>query len=343
MQKKSRYTYAVAQKQIIYPGKLILMNDVIKWDVVNQKAVNNRVNVDKKVIEKKFHNFEISNTSRSKIIKKISWLFHCAKSKSVKSYSGKEIYNFKVNFITLTLPSKQNHPTSQITKDCFERFLNEMRTRCKMANYVWRLEFQNNGNVHYHLVTDTYIDYSLVLKVWNRIINYLGYVDAYCEKMSKLKFHEYVSLFPNVDFEVLNKRYIKGRANKWKCPNSVDVKNANSQKNISMYISKYFSKKKTNAVKCNELDNQENSFGLRLWFSSRSLSKMDTIHQFVGNVTIPLEKVIETCKNVLKVVHDYCTVYYFDFNELSTYYKKLVGTIFTKYQQSKGYIPDSGS
>lgn len=341
MYKSSSYSYSVAQKQIIFPSKLVLMNDVIKWDVVKGMEVKKAKVVRSNAIEKKFHNFELSSISRKKIIKKISWLFQCAKSKSVKSYSGKEIYNFKVNFITLTLPSKQIHPTSQITKDCFERFLNEMRTRCKMANYVWRLEFQNNGNVHYHLVTDTYIDYSLVLKVWNRIINYLGYVDAYCEKMSKLTFHEYVSLFPNVDFEVLNKRYIKGRANKWKCPNSVDVKNANSQKNISMYISKYFSKKKTNAVKCNELDNEENSFGLRLWFSSRSLSKMDTITQFVEAVDIPLEAVISTCKDVLKVVHDYCVVYYYDFNNLSTYYKELLGKLFGDYQRERGYIPSS--
>lgn len=341
MYKSSSYSYSVTQKQIIFPGKLVLMNDVIKWDLVKDMEVKNAKVVRSNAIEKKFHNFELSSISRKKIIKKISWLFQCAKSKSVKSYSGKEIYNFKVNFITLTLPSKQIHPTSQITKDCFERFLNEMRTRCKMANYVWRLEFQNNGNVHYHLVTDTYIDYSLVLKVWNRIINYLGYVDAYCEKMSKLTFHEYVSLFPNVDFEVLNKRYIKGRANKWKCPNSVDVKNANSQKNISMYISKYFSKKKTNAVKCNELDNEENSFGLRLWFSSRSLSKMDTITQFVEAVVIPLEAVISTCKDVLKVVHDYCVVYYYDYNNLSAYYKGLIGKLFTDYQKECGYIPSS--
>lgn len=341
MYKSSSYSYSVAQKQIIFPGKLVLMNDVIKWDLVKDMAVNNAKATRSNAIEKKFHNFELSSISRKKIIKKISWLFQCAKSKSVKSYSGKEIYNFKVNFITLTLPSKQIHPTSQITKDCFERFLNEMRTRCKMANYVWRLEFQNNGNVHYHLVTDTYIDYSLVLKVWNRIINYLGYVDAYCEKMSKLTFHEYVSLFPDVDFEVLNKRYIKGRANKWKSPNSVDVKNANSQKNISMYISKYFSKKKTNAVKCNELDNEENSFSLRLWFSSRSLSKMDTITQFVEAVVIPLEAIISTCKDVLKVVHDYCVVYYYDFNNLSAYYKGLIGRLFTDYQKDCGYIPSN--
>lgn len=352
MQKESHYTYAVAQKQIIFPGKLVVMNDVIKWDKLNQVAVGRKSEIGKKVVEKKFHNFELSNTSRSKIIKKISWLFHCAKGKSIRSAKGVDIYNFKVNFITLTLPSKQVHPTSQITKECFERFLNEMRNTYGMKNYVWRLEFQKNKNVHYHLVTDTYIDYDKVLKLWNRVVEYLGYVKVYTDKMSKLSLQEYVALFPSVDFDVLKKRYVKGRAFKWSQPNSVDVKSATSQKNVSMYIAKYFSKKKPfkydkegNKLKftpdCNPLDNEENSFSLRLWFSSRSLSKMDTINQFVENVTIPLEKVIETCKNVLKVVHDYCTVYYFDFNELSTYYKKLVGTVFTKYQQSKGYIPSS--
>lgn len=337
MQNPSRYAYAITPKQIIFPSKLVLMNDVMKWDVINDNEVKKATRAKGQVIERKFHNFELSPTSRSKIIKKINWLFHCSKSRVVKSYSGKEIYNFKVNFITLTLPSKQIHPTSQIIKECFERFLNEMRTRCKMNNYVWRLEFQGNGNVHFHIVTDVYIDYFFVLKVWNRIINYLGYVDAYTNKMSKLKFHDYVSLFPKENFDVLNNRYIKGRANGWKSPNSVDCKNANNQHNIAMYIAKYFSKKKDNVSRCNELDNEENSFGLRLWFSSRSLSKMDTINQFTQAVEVNFELLLENAKDSLKVVHDYCTVIYFNFASLSNYCKSVLGSIFREYQRQQGY------
>ena len=341
MHKESRYSYAVAQKQSIYPSKLVIYNDVIKWDNVNQIEVKHPRILKSSSIERKFHNFEISSNSRQKLIKKISWLFQCAKTKHVKTYSGKEIYNFKVNFITLTLPSKQVHPTSQITKECFERFLNEMRTRCKVVNYVWRLEFQENGNVHYHLVTDTYIDYQLILRVWNRIINYLGYVDAYASEMSKLSFPEYHSKMSNCDFETSHKRYIKGRAEKWQNPNSVDVKSANSKSNIAVYIAKYFSKKHKEVRKCNPLDNEENSFGLRLWFCSRSLSKLDCIKSFVEVADIHLENLLENMPDVKKIVFDYCTVIYFNFAKLTNYGKQLLGTVFRDYSLECNYQPSN--
>ena len=335
----SRYTYNFAKKQILFPSKLVLMNDVIKWDNEKQISVTRGGRASGSVCDKKFHNFEISHSGRSKLIKKINWLFQCAKSKHIKTYSGKEIYNFKVNFITLTLPSTQKHSTAVITKECFERFLNEMRTRCKMTNYIWRLEFQNNGNVHYHLVTDTFIDWDLVTSVWNRVVNYLGYVDDYTNKMNVLTLHEYCSMFPNEKFEVLQKRYIKGRSEKWKKPNSADCRSASNQHNIAMYIGKYFGKTKANQAKCNAMDNEDNSFALRLWFSSRSLSKLDTISQFVENANLPLEYIVSTCKSSLKVVHDYCTVIYFDFNELCNAYKMELGKLFSRYALEKKYTP----
>ena len=61
------------------------------------------------------------------ILQKINWLYFLAKSKSVKTISGKEIYNFKINFITLTLPSKQIHPTNVITSQCLNQFITEMK------------------------------------------------------------------------------------------------------------------------------------------------------------------------------------------------------------------------
>ena len=68
-----------------------------------------------------------------------------AKSRYKKTLTGVEIYNFKINFMTLTLPAKQMHPTAVITKNAFNQFLTEIRELYKMENYVWRIEFQKTG------------------------------------------------------------------------------------------------------------------------------------------------------------------------------------------------------
>ena len=186
--------------------------------------------------KKQYHNFKISHSAQKKIQEKINWLYTMAKSRYMKTYSGVEIFNFKINFLTLTLPSEQKHNTAEITEKCFNQFLVEIRKRTKMENYVWRLEFQNNGNVHYHIVTDSFIDYHFAQKIWNRIINKLGYVDAYQNKFSKMSLMEYVkynSRYDNTAFDILAKRYAKGKSENWTQPRSVDTKVCSSNKAIS--------------------------------------------------------------------------------------------------------------
>ena len=187
--------YVFMPKISLKPDRVTMFNEVLIRNYENNsldsiskgrsKQYDSETGEEIKLV-KKYHNFKISHSAQKKIQEKINWLYTLAKSRYTKSYSGVEIFNFKVNFLTLTLPSEQKHNTAEITEKCFNQFLVEIRNRTKMENYVWRLEFQKNGNVHYHIVTDTFIDYHFAQKIWNRIINKLGYVDAYQEKFSKM-------------------------------------------------------------------------------------------------------------------------------------------------------------
>lgn len=294
----------------------------------------------KPIVQKLFHNFTISHSAQKKIQEKINWLYLLAKARYQKTYSGKEIFNFKINFLTLTLPSTQQHPTAQITNECFNQFLTEIRQRTKMENYVWRLEFQGNGNLHYHIVTDTYIDYFLAQKIWNRIINKLGYVDAYTAKFSAMSLQEYidnVKYNDNVDFAKLAKSYAKNKQLGWTSPPSVDVKVCTSNKAISYYISKYFGKDKAGACKCNALDNEENSFSLRLWFCSRSLSALTSIVDYQECASIDWFSFLKPYEKVRHLVLDYAKCLFFDIRDLSNYVKSLLYPVFRAYANDTGY------
>lgn len=292
--------------------------------------------------EARYHNFKISEQSHKNIMQKINWLYFLAKSKSVKTLSGKEIYNFKINFITLTLPAMQKHPTSLITTKCLNQFLIEIKKLYSVENLVWRLEFQNNGNVHYHIVTDVYMDYYIVLKHWNRIVNKLGYVDRYADKHRKMSLQEYVETYNKggkYDFATMKNRYIKGRSFDWQVPNSVDVKPVTSGKIIAYYIAKYFSKKDKGGPICNEHDTKENSMGLRLWFCSRSLSKLKKIRDFVPAFDIDVLSIILKCKKVFKAVHEYCTTFFYDFTQLENEGKAVLSKLLRDYAFNLGYKP----
>jgi hypothetical protein len=296
---------------------------------------------EKPLIERKFHNFQISAQSRKNIIEKIVWLNQFAKPRTIRTYSGKYIHNFRTSFITLTLPSPQRHPTAELSNECFDRFLTTLRNRLKMTNYVWKLEFQENGNVHYHLITDTYVDYFFALKHWNNIIEKFGYVSEYSEKMSALSFQQYRELpsnRDNADIKELARRYEKGRREKWRNPNSVDVKAVRTDGNLRYYLAKYFAKEK-GAGTGSKFDNEENSFGLRLAFWSRSLSKVGAVSMPEEFYQFDFSVFFEECKEVTLRIYDYCRVAYFNIRKLANEQKRALYLLFHQMRDNFGYIP----
>lgn len=80
-------------------------------------------------------------------------------------------------FVTLTLPSVQNHTDTELTKYCLNPFLVYARKYYHVRYYIWKKELQENGNLHYHLMLDRYIDAKSLRKTWNKIIN-KGYVEG---------------------------------------------------------------------------------------------------------------------------------------------------------------------
>ena len=93
---ESRYKLDLVPIQSLKPNKLVLYNHVAVYDVEKMQSVK-RVNTRVAPI-KKFHDFKISTPAQKKLKEKISWLYCLAKSRYVKSLSGREIFNFKICF-----------------------------------------------------------------------------------------------------------------------------------------------------------------------------------------------------------------------------------------------------
>jgi hypothetical protein len=342
MSRNPEIVTTVLEKVSWRPNKMVFYNEFSKFDTINQCVINRTNSNPGGNNLKKFHNFEISENARREIQNKIHWLYSLSKKRNVKTIAGNSIFNFKMGFITVTLPSSQIHSTAEITKTCFNQFLTELRQHYGLENYIWRLEFQKNGNLHYHLATDCYIDYHLLLKCWNRCIDKLGYVKRYREKMKSLSLLQYRNLNDfnkKAEFSKVVERYSMNVKNGWINPPSVDVKSATSEKKIAAYIAKYFGKKEKSGVKCSHLDNEENSFSLRLWFCSRSLSKMKSVSDYVEKLEIDFKSLIKSCKKVKEIICDYCIVYYYDFNDLTKQAKQIFTWLLEEETIIQGYRP----
>lgn len=97
-------------------------------------------------------------------------------------------------FVTLTLPAKQQHTDKELTKYCLNPFLSYARKYFKVRYFIWKKELQKNGNLHFHLVTDRFIDYNCLRRAWNRVLNSgkvagvdkpFDYVDRYHDNMAE--------------------------------------------------------------------------------------------------------------------------------------------------------------
>lgn len=82
-----------------------------------------------------------------------------------------------VIFITLTLSQKQFHNDAFIKRNMFGLFLKNMQKKGYLNTYIWRSESQQNGNIHFHIVSKDFIDKKIIQKTWNKIQLINGYMD----------------------------------------------------------------------------------------------------------------------------------------------------------------------
>jgi hypothetical protein len=335
--------YHFEKKFSLNSSNLTLYNEVFikrNSELIPITSINSKKR-KKNIIKREFHNFDISKNAYRLLRKRMEWLHHLSKSRHIVTYSNKHIYSFKMAFITLTLSSKQRHSTSFLNSELLNQFLTEIRQRTKMQNYIWRLEFQENGNAHWHIATDTYIDYFLVKEVWNRIQAKLGYIKDYTKKHQKMNLTDYVNAYASekTDFKTLAYRYAKGKKNDWKSPPSVDVRSVISGKSISYYLSKYFSKNNDAKTKKNDLDNEKNSKSLRLWFCSRSISKLNNINEYISEVDYSPVLLINHISSTKRIFLKYAEVFYFSLKELKGFSRTFLEKLLKNYANSKDYIP----
>lgn len=151
----------------------------------------------------------ISKTVAKDMSNKIGWFHLFSKNKNVKEGSKTASYDFKLNMVTLTLPSLQLHCDKVIKRECLNRFLIVAKRKWGVSNYIWRAETQANGNIHFHIICDRFIPHWELRDNWNLIINKLDYVN-----------------------------------NSMNCknPNSTDIHSLKNVRNIGAYMSKYVSK-----------------------------------------------------------------------------------------------------
>lgn len=175
---------------------------------------------------------EMTAHSIRRLKRAIQLLIAISQVKRVKHFKNDNWFDFRVNFITLTLPAPQGEISDRtIMKTALEPWIRTMRRKHNLKHYIWKAERQKNGSIHYHFTTDCYIPYYNIRDSWNHHLAPTGLVKAFAKKHGHYK------------------------------PNSTDVHSIQSIENLAGYMIKYM---------CKESEGLEPIEG-KMWDCSKSL------------------------------------------------------------------------
>jgi hypothetical protein len=181
-----------------------------------------------------------------------------------------------ITFVTLTLSSKQMNDDNFIKRFMLGSFVKKIKDNESVENYFWRAEPQKNGNIHFHIITDTYIPYNNIRTYWNRIQEKFGYIKPFIEKF--------------------------GHNN----PNSTDIHKVKEVKNVSAYLCKYVAKK--------DEEKESRKIEGRIWGCSDNLKELKVFRKeveismsyktvYAEEKTISTLKEIESSKDCVKIIN----------------------------------------
>jgi hypothetical protein len=217
------------------------------------------------------HGGQMSRKATRRITNAVNWLVASAKNKWIFDKTSQKRFTFRVNFITLTLPTLDHGVTDHHFKSVLlHNFINTCRYKYDLKNYVWKVETQANGNIHAHFTTDTFIHWKDIRNVWNRILEKKGVIDKYRAKHEKLSFDEYAALYDPTgtkDIDQLRRAFAQGCSASWSDPNTTDVHSVHKVKDIASYLAKYMGKS----------DDDRRAVKGRLWGCSTNLSETNKL------------------------------------------------------------------
>ena len=239
----------------IHPNQIFTYNEYhftkphVKHRYDNSSEKDNSAAPEKFLKSSRSANYLVSPNAKKKMNRAIDYLLLMSNTKTFANiYTGRN-QQFKIAFVTLTLPSNQIHSDNEIKHKCLNSFLIELKKFYKVKNYVWRSEKQGNGNIHFHILVDKFIPHQEMRDRWNRIVNKLGYVNRYRE--SQINWHRNgfrvrKRLLRTWPEQKQKEAYDRGSKILWNSPNSTDIHSIREIHNIKEYFSKYMTKNEDN-------------------------------------------------------------------------------------------------
>lgn len=127
----------------------------------------------------------ISANVRKKMINYIHNWFTSIEYAKARGIEHDQRIKKHLGIVTLTLPAPQMHDDREIKRSGLMMWIKDIKKVAPSMNYLWKAESQKNGNIHFHIIIDQFIDMSVLQEKWIRRLSLLGYIQKYYENTGK--------------------------------------------------------------------------------------------------------------------------------------------------------------
>lgn len=129
--------------------------------------------------EKKEYNGYMSPATRRYVTKVLDTWFLAVKHYNSHHSTSSSWSKKKLTFVTLTLPATQQHTDNEVKRNMLNVFITKCVRLGFFTHYFWRAESQLNGNIHFHLIVDKYLNIKALQSMWINVLSPFGYIDSF--------------------------------------------------------------------------------------------------------------------------------------------------------------------
>lgn len=165
-------------------------NGVVVYDepIYSRRFVNNHLNRKRmKQAAKTRYSGKMSPGARKRLSRAVTLVCQGIKPKWVHNpVTGRYQYH-RLSFATLTVTDRNNQTHRYIYDNVFVHFLAWLRRTKDVHTIIWKAEFQNRGQIHYHLIFPDFIHYAEIRDKWNDLQHAAGLLDEYAKEHGHFK------------------------------------------------------------------------------------------------------------------------------------------------------------
>lgn len=181
------------------------VKNYVKERDVKSMAIARAINPFYTEEESTAYSCRFTNGARNRLKCATDILLLLAKERKIFNPISNNYHPFRYSFTTLTFSSKKIVDYATSIK-CLEEFLKWLNRTKGALMYVWKLELQKRGQIHFHILSDVFVHWREVRDKWN-------YIQA-----------RHTDILGGMDY------------------NSTDIHSIHQAKDVGQYIAKYISK-----------------------------------------------------------------------------------------------------